>query len=243
MGFISAALISKPNLRYPSLPSSVFCKFGDNFDRDALTPTGGYTLYTEAVTGTGSGAMSENVRRALTTSATIGHDVDDRVTGFGVQFRDISYMEWNIVFAVPQATDTEFFVGLLAMDVGALTALPTTSRHIGVYVDTSVSANLILTSGNGAAQATTSTAAALNTALTYRLNIKITGPDTATVNLFSGGSTVAGWQTQTTAVGGTHSVTSFANGAIMATAPHWFIQTEAAATKALWMYPWTVEVS
>ncbi len=64
----------------PQLPNiSSNAQFAEEFQREALTPTGGYTIYTAA--GDGSVTISQGNVLAIASGATIGNKEDARTSG------------------------------------------------------------------------------------------------------------------------------------------------------------------
>lgn len=231
---------------YASLPprgSGVV--FTDDFARTAITPTGYPTLYTNAETGaSGTSGMSATLNRVtLTTdSSGAGDDQDmytsglriDRnypliFTGMTMPDMQTSAVQIDLPFVMGSAADIEGFIGIHS-GVAALTALPTTARHLGVYWDKSAGNNFMLSSSDGTTQTTVDTTTAFSTA-GFILRINWTGEDAATLTLL----TAAGAASGTAAT-----VTAF-NGASAASHEiHWFVQTETTAAKSLNIYPWRI---
>lgn len=210
----------------------------DQFLRETLTPTDAFLLYTTAVTGTGTATIDAEFNQLkVRSSATIGHDVDTRTSGLNY-FRKPTFidnrsrLELDIIFQGGETTSSEGFVGLLNV-AGAITALPTTVVHLGLFWDVSVTGDdYLLSSANGTTQVTTATGVGL--ASFVRLNISWTGDNAGVLTLFSGSNFDVSEATQT--------VTSLsANdwGAFL----HFFIQSEAASTRTVvieeWRAKWT----
>jgi hypothetical protein len=214
---------------------------GDEFRRSTLNPTNSYALYTTAATGTGTAAISTTVLK-LQASGAAGDDVSVVSTGLAfsrvsrsVQLDSRSLVIMRVIFQTPTTTNTEGFIGLVRTS-SALTALPTTARHLGVYWDRSANANYILTSGNNSAQVTTNTGEAIaNTPL--MLEITWTGDDSATIRLYK--ETALNNEDFSTLIS-THTVTSLANAAASAFEMylHFFIQSESTATTDLDVHQW-----
>lgn len=214
---------------------------GDDFCRESLTPTSAFTFYGKAATGSDTSAFDTTINRVnWITAATAGDDVDVRtaslrferaysslVSGMAslVSGDDTTTLEIYAPFQLGAATNTEGFVGLLG-GVSALTALPTTARHMGIYWDASAQANFRLTSSNATTQVDTDTTIALDTAV-HILHIIWTGEDAATLEMLN----AAG------AVQSTIAVTAFNLTAGTSHQLHWFIQTETGAA-TLRSYPW-----
>lgn len=218
--------------------------FTDDFAREAITPAGFPTLYTNAETGAGgTSALDATVNRVLlTTDANIGDDQDMRTSGLRIERNytslitgmtmpqlQTSQVQIDLPFSITAATDIEGFVGIHG-GVAALTALPTTARHMGVFWNISAGANFTLSASDGTTQTTVATGTAVSTAV-FILRITWTGEDAATLQLY----TAAG------ATSGTGQTVAAFNGAVGASHEiHWFVQTEAAAAKVMRVYPYRV---
>ena len=140
---------------------------------------------------------------------------------------------FDFVFSINtgQASDTEGFVGVMMSDNSALSALPTTAAHMGVFWDRSADTDYFLTSGNGSAQVTTDTGSTVQTSQ-RRLRITWTDLDTAVLELFSGTDLL-------TSVG-TQNITDL--GANELCQIHFFVQTEANVVKGLRVVEWSLKV-
>lgn len=216
--------------------------FGDDFAREGVIPTGWPTIYQNAETGAGgTNALDSGPNRlVLTTDANAGDDQSERTSGLridrdytslitGMNQTPTSQVEIYLPFSITSAADIEGFVGIHS-GVSALTALPTTARHLGVYWDISAGANFMLTSSNGTTQVTVDTTTAVSTSI-FILRITWTGEDAATIALL----TAAG-----AASGTAQTVTAFNGAAGASHEIHWFVQTETTAAKVLRVYPWRV---
>lgn len=218
--------------------------FTDAFSREAITPTGFPTLYTNAETGAaGTSALDTNLNRVtLTTDSTgAGDDQSMRTSGLRIDRNYMSIVtgmpqdmqtdtvDIRLPFNVTSAADIEGFVGIHS-GVAALTVLPTTARHLAVYWDISAGANFMISSSNGTTQVTTNTTIAVDTNV-HILRIIWTGEDAATIQLLTAAGASEGTGQTVTAFNGTsgnsHEI-------------HWFVQTEAAAAKVLRVYPYRV---
>lgn len=222
--------------------------FGDDFARETLTPTGFPTLYTNAETGAaGSSGISGTVNRAtLTTDATgAGDDQDMRTSGLRIDRNyqsvitggmpavlNTSKVDIYLPFALTAATDTEGFIGIHS-GTSALTALPTTARHLGLYWDISAGANYMLSSSDGTTQTTVDTTIAVSTTIRI-LKISWTAEDAATLQLYTLAGATAGTGATVSAFNGTSAVSHEI---------HWFVQTETNAAKGLTVYPWVIQWS
>ena len=217
---------------------------GDFFQREALTPTGFPTIYTEAVTGLGSGAMaSTGASYILTTGAVTGDDVDLRLSGLALarlpqatfgSIRSLTgTIDYYTIFNLQSAVNHEGFVGLMGNSVAALTGLPTTAVHMGVYWDISAQANFRITSANGTTQVDDDSGIPLDTTARC-LHIQWTGANAATIELLD--------VTNFAVISGTSfSVTALNSKAIMF--PHWFVQTETTSARALSVGGWIARLT
>lgn len=155
------------NAVYPIMPNpNILWTFRDTFERETLNPTNAYNLYDVNAVGSGTVTIVNNRTLRLLTEATIGSEVSVRAsgTGFGLGRSGISPngIEVQMNIAPFSTTDVELFFGIVVL-VSAMTGLPTTVRHLGVFVNQSASNNYILSSGNGSAQSTTDSGVALST--------------------------------------------------------------------------------
>ena len=205
-----------------------------------MNPTNAYQVYTLASNdgnGTATIAGSRNLSIDCDSSA-IGDDADVRTTGLAFE-RDATNdnidnrtsLQFDIVFRTDATSDTEGFVGLMLGTDAVLSALPTTAKHFGVFWDRSVSANYFLTSADGTSQTTTDTGVAIVAAL-RSLRIVWSGDNDAVLTLRSAdGTTLNSTQTVT------------ALGASIVATIHFFIQTEAAAAKAVVINEWSAKAT
>ena len=245
MRFISTFNSTNPVNGYGPVTRSPGYIFVENWSREAITPTGWETIYTNAETGAaGTSSINGSINRvSLVTDGTgAGDDQSMRTSGlridrnFPVQLTGMTMLgmqttsvQLDLPFSITAATDTELFIGLHS-GTAALTALPTTARHLGIYCDISAGANFMLTSSNGTTQVTTDTLIPVDTAA-HILRIIWTGEDAATLQLYTAagategtGQTVAAFNLTS---GNSHEI-------------HWFIQTEAAAAKTMVVHPYRV---
>ncbi len=239
---LAGALLPETKRRYPYAPT--FAKdveYGDDFSRSTLTPTGSATLYTVGATGGGTGTIPSSLNyRVLEvlTGATIGDETDVWTSAFAFRrggnpstafmFNNVNSILFETYFQLGQTATTEAFVGLIAAQA-TITAMPTTARHIGIQFDASANANFFTTSSNGTTQVTEDTTQAANTSA-FRMRIRYTGNNAATIELAS----VAG------NVIYTDTVTALGNGDEFPWSPHFFCQTEAGAAKTLYGLSWRV---
>lgn len=218
--------------------------FTDDWNRESITPTGYPTLYTNAETGgSGSSGINSIINRcSLTTDSTgAGDDQDMRTSGLRIDRNYPSTMtgllpdhttstvQIDLPFILGATTDIEGFIGIHS-GVAALTALPTTARHLGVYWDKSAGNNFMLSSSDGTTQTTVDTTTAFSTAL-FNLRIIWTAEDAATLQLYTAAGAASG-------TGAT--VTAFNGSSAASHEIHWFVQTETNAGKSLQIYPWRI---
>lgn len=218
--------------------------FVENFAREAITPTGWPTLYTNAETGAGgTSSIGTTLNRvSLVTDANTGDDQDMRtsglridrnypstVTGMTMPQLQTSAVQVDLPFSTSSALANECFVGIHT-GVSALTALPTTARHLGVYWDISAGANFMLTASDGTTQTTVDTTIAVDTAV-HILRITWTGEDAATLQLYTAAGATEGTGQTVSAFNGSSGVSHEI---------HWFVQTETTAAKTLILYPYRV---
>jgi len=241
MGLTAALTTQKKINVYPEFPTnSINSTFIDNFTREAITPTGAYTLYTSASNdGNGSSGITSGNRLHLTTdTSAAGDDESVRLSGFALQRIPTSTVftstrnayKITIVFSITGALTTEGFIGI-SDQIAALTALPTTARHLGVYWDISAQANWRITSANGTDQVDTDTGEALDTGIN-RLEIEWTGTNAAVIKFFNGADATTASATQT--------VTAFGMGTGEL---HFFIQTETTAARVLHIREYRIDTT
>jgi len=238
--------VRHPLLKYPDFPIRARgYSYGDDMNRESTTPTGCWTMYTNAENGAG-GATALSLTfcgRIMTTDVTAGNDQHDRVSGIrlerayqstitGMRFpaEDVTgTIRTYQPFSVDSAADGEAFIGIHS-GVAQINALPTTARHLGVYWDISAGANYMLTSSNGTTQVTVDTTIPVDTAI-HILRIDWTGEDAATLQLLTAAGATEGTGATVTAFNGTsanaHELT-------------WFVQAEAGGAVVLTYYPWRV---
>lgn len=167
---------------------SIGWAFADIFNRDSLNPTGAYELYTgTAPVGTGTNFLTAYQYVRINASNAINDNYDLYVSGFVPYVADlllaINGFTVDIIFrAAVTYTDKKAFTGVIEAS-GAMTAIPTTESHAGVYADSSVDDNLYLSIGNGTTQQTSDTGVAMDS--TFRgLRIVWNGVDDVTVKLY-----------------------------------------------------------
>jgi len=218
-------------------------RFIEKFNREALTPTGFLTLYTNVGTGTEVTSMVSGRTLQLATGAVAGDDNDCRISGFtftrgtvgsaDAYLADpISSWEINILFFLTGTTLTEGFIGIMYNNIAAITDLPTTAKHMGLFWDASAQANFRLTSANGTTQVNTDSTQALSGG-EFRLRIIWNANTGGSITLFS---PTANFTTQLATV----AVTAFeASAQGQASMLHFFIQTETTAARTLSIDEWS----
>jgi len=212
-------------------------KWVDEGCREAVLPTGGYTVYTAA--GDGSLTMSNSRGFVIASGATSGNDEDLRTSGFAFTrgarsafVNDYNRVELNFVFGTPQFTNMEGFLGIITGVTDAITVLPTTATHMGIYWDDSADANYMLTSANGTDQVTTDTGTAFGNA-DRRLRITWTGAQTGLIEWYS---------TLTGALVASQSVAALQSDSI-SFKMHCFSRAEENVTKTVALRSWSIEFS
>ncbi len=194
------------NLLYSSYPEikglSVGRSFHDEFNRATLNPKGGYSIYTTTVSGEGKSGNYLGTHRSLlllTTGGTIGDYVDVRLEEYWLerqkgpdtqQERNRDRIKLNVLFSAANALGAEGFIGIIFTTNTALTELPTTTPHMGVYYDLSEGPNFILSSSDGTTQSTTDTNVAVTTS-DYSLTINWTGFNEASITFNPGSANQA----------------------------------------------------
>src|SRR3990167_174797 len=210
---------------------------GDTFDRETLTPTGAYTLYTVTSNdGSGTAAIISATRLELVTDlSAAGDDVSVRTSGIYMPritvsdaINQKSMFTLDIVFKLNEITNTEGFIGL-HVGGGALSALPTTAAHMGLFWDASAQANFRFTSAENTTQSNNDTTEALSTSV-YRLRIIWNGKTSNTIELYSGTSPAINTLVS--------SITSTTTPNSENMQLHFFVQTEALEAKTLIIHEW-----
>lgn len=213
--------------------------FRDEFNREALTPTDAYQLYTTNVTGTGTATIILARTMRLAVSATIGHDVDVRTSGFnmsrvlqGIDTR--AQLELDAIFLTlnPQ-TDIEMFIGLIETSA-AITALPTTADHFGIQINQSANANYRFSYGDGAAQTLVDTGVAI-VGVDHKINMKWLSNTEVDMELFDGADQDNSLATDS------HTALTLANASSLQL--HFFMSTEIAGAKSLDIAGWKVQAT
>lgn len=217
--------------------------YGDTFRRTTLNPSNNLQMYSTAIAGAGTVAISNNREVTCTTGTTIGNDAGffPSELGYTNSYRGPAYdnlrFQFDLTFSISTVASMEFFVGIIT--VADLTALPTTTRHIGAFLDSSVSGNVILSSADGTTQSTTDSGDAAQTNDNYRLRILWDGDEVGSVSLFGGGDA----STLNTQLGSTHDVTSLLGSEVVfALIPYFFVQTETTLGRILVAHSWKVDV-
>jgi len=233
---LKAAFVNEDvtNLQYPHLPNiRKGWSWMDEFMREALLPANGYTFYTVAVNGAGTGVVNVGRQLLMTTAATATNDVDVRVSGVTIQRTpdDLTTQDQRttvtmlVRFIVGTATSVEGFIGLEDLQA-QLSAIPTTVRHLGLFWNISADANFFFTSANGTDQVTADTGVAV-AAAAFTLRIIWTGNDAATIELLDSNQAVLA----------TEVVTAIAMAGETMT-PHFFVETETSAARTLTVNGW-----
>jgi len=220
----------------------------DIFSRTNMNEADTYPLYTLDVDGTGAVTIATTGGRgiSITTGADLNSRANVRTTGLTLsraesyqQVSRRSTLELDFVFTISAAgaDNTEFFIGVQVLTMAALTVIPTTSRHFGVFVNQSASNLLVMTSGNGSAQSTTnSTSDSTDAIRFYRLNARWTGNDSVVLTMFETASLTDLTETET----GSHTVTDFYNGENVSrnAMVHFLIENETAENAGMVIHSW-----
>ena len=209
--------------------------FSDFFNRETLNTTNAYALYTSAGTGTEVVSIQNNNALRLTTGVVTGDDVDIRTSGMSFLrsgfLNSKSQIVLEVVFVLAgTVASQEEFIGLLLDAGAAITALPTTARHMGIYFDKSAGATFILSSADGTTQSTTDSLVTAVADTYYRIRITWTGINSATVELYTG--------TDLKTLSATHTVTALDTNTNRAYGLHFFINSESITTPSLDIYEW-----
>src|SRR5579872_5503453 len=205
----------------------------EQFDRNLLNPSGFPAYYTTGGVGSPTVVIGNNSRLQIQTSGTQNDNAacvmnQLSFSRFAEYVDNRSMVTMDIIFSFGDITLEQSFFGLVLNNASVLTALPTTAVHVGLYRDTSVSNNMILSSGNGSAQATTSTLKAPVINTNYRLNIVWTGNNNAVVSLYDTSPYTSLLKSQTVTDFGT--LTSISNFNL-----HFFNQTLTGAGKGIFI--------
>lgn len=230
---------------YPSVGSvKQFIVLSDEFNRETMNPTNAIALYTQANNqGTGAATVVNLAQLQIATTGLANDDNTVRTSGLAfTRTSDLdnrTNLTFSSTFAVSAATSIAFFVGLVQQGT-ALTGLPTTVRHLGCYVDTSVSNNIKLSSANGTTQVTTDTTLAVSSSVAYKLTIVWNGDDSATITLYS--FTVSS-QTITYTLISTQTVSSFCNGSafFVGNEIHFYCKTLTGSTRSISIREWNMQ--
>lgn len=221
--------------------------FFETFARESLQPSGWPLYFTFAETGAGGAPAVDTAlnRLTLTTDVNAGDDQSARLSSFRIERAYTSLItgmpdygtlttqvELHLPFAVTGAADGEAFIGIHSGSA-ALTALPTTARHLGIYWDISAGANYMLTSSDGTTQTTVDTTIPVDTSI-HILRILWTGENVATLTLLTAAGAAQGTAKNVTAFNGTSGVFHEV---------HFFIQAEAGGAKVLQVYPFMIKWS
>lgn len=242
---ISSATFRQPIIKYPQIPfRAQGYSFGDDFAREAITPTDWPLLYKKTAVGTDAAAMSTTINRLeIVTGANAADNCDiatsglrlDRIYASGysgmpdLEGDGATTLTLLIPFVCSSGADNEGFVGIVG-NSSALAAPPTTARHMGVYWDRSANTDFLITSADGTTQSTTDTNDTVDTQR-HILRITWTGADTAVIDLLTGAGAL-GTATSTQAVAALNGASE------VSYEMHWFVETETTAAKQLNAYGW-----
>lgn len=225
---------------YPDVPIvSSGWRFLDEWARASVNATGVMTQYTSGGTGAGSVPIAGADRVEPITGSTLNDDIHLTYIGTGWQRDARGFVVFNTrnqltheqIVSLVSTTDQEVFVGMSV--VSAISSLPTTGIHLGMFQDTASSSNWILSSGNGSAQSTTDSGVAGSTSA-VRLKTTWTGSDSATIELFTGAALDT--------LSATHTVTSI-NGTGATQFSQVWVKTLAAASKQIRYWQWSMAVA
>lgn len=183
----SAGAYSYPDLNQCKQYSQIL----EEFSRESLNPTNFPQIYTATAASSGTANIVNGGFLRMATAATLNDYESLRTSGLtfartpswnALDLRSVINMD--ILFRISgPLTSIQMFIGLLDT-AAAVTALPTTARHMGMYIDTSVNGNWFLSSANGSTQSATDTGIAFD-ANSRRLNINWTGTDAATITQYT----------------------------------------------------------
>ena len=176
---------------YPTLPNQQRNRsFVDTYNRQTVNPTNAVALYTTSLVGSGTATIASSASLHLTTDANLGDLVNVSLDEFPIALQDIfsdenrNIYEINVVFDTSGTnTSIESFIGL--SDATSLTGIPTTARHIGIFVNKSASNNWILTGANASTQVTQDTGEVAD-GTDIRLQIIRTGLDDVIIRAWTG---------------------------------------------------------
>jgi len=159
---------------YPSLQQlQPLMRIGDRFNRLTLNPSGEVVYYISATSDGSTAILSGGELRCRANSGTntyasaalteLNFD-NGRLLGsvLAGNFPKLTQTELNFIFR-RTGTNAEGFLGM-HVSASALTAVPTTASHFGLWWDKSASDNYFFTSAVGAAQTSTDTTIAFDTA-------------------------------------------------------------------------------
>ncbi|MDE1767424.1 MAG: hypothetical protein KGI27_14295 [Thaumarchaeota archaeon] len=210
----------------------------DDFSRQTLSPTNAIPAYTVGVVGSGTGTATggnHGTCLLLTTSTATNDCVSAQVSANRFkrtsQYIDLrSNIALDVIFDCGEnnvVTNYSFFIGLVAT-ANALTAVPTTARHMGIYGTSG--GNFFLSSSDGTTQTTTDTGVAVDQNVLRRLNISWTGTNSAVISLYSGSTYSTLVKSQT--------ATSLSSDNLYEL--FFFVLTNTTAAKDLEVYEWRV---
>lgn len=225
---------------YPDMPLfSIGWTFGDKFQRGALNPTGALALYASSTNGSSAVSILNLSNLRLATGATINSDCDVRMNGLGIG-REPLALGAGITHTIRQRFNLsgvltiQCFVGMeTTLTDSALTALPTTQRHIGIVLDTGVNGNWHISSGNGTDQVLTDTGV-LATTGQWVVQLTYDGNNSCLLELFLEDATVASFSSRIDDIG---------SSSVRTYLLHWFLENLAAANRTLDGSQWVDVIS
>lgn len=231
---------------YPAIGSiKQFVIFSDEFNRETLNPTNIGVLYTQANNqGTGTTTMTGS-QANITTTGTTNDDTTLRTSGLVItRTSDLdsrTQIIMNCTFSIASAANEQFFIGIVRQ-ITQLTGLPTTTRHLGCYLDTSVSNNIILSSSNGTTQSTTDSGLAISVTPVYKLQIIWNGDDSAVITLYQAATGSTSGNLIFTSVS-SQTVTSISNGStfFLGNELNFYIKTLTSSAKTLTIREFNVQ--
>lgn len=236
-------------IAYPSIQQiRQFIILRDDFTREVLNPASTLALYTTTNgQGTGTSSILSGLQNQIQTTAVSGDNTDCRASAVGfVRSNSVdnnrSQLTFDFIWLDNETTARKIFIGIGGVSFGlGMTALPTTTRHLGLYLDTAVSNNYKLSSADGTTQTTTDTGIAVQSTTNNRLQILWNGDDSATINYFT--TTTAGTTILPQTLVKSQTVSSFSAGSIAAYNARCFIITSAASAKNIFWRGWQVQAT
>lgn len=230
---------SKSGMTFPSISQGTI--WYEAWLRTTLNPAAYPALYVNtAGAGTGTSSILSTGQLQILNSGALNDNTTLVAQEVGLKrntrnpvFDNRSTLQIEISFYVNSASQIQTFVGILQSNT-AITALPTTAKHMGVYLDTGVSNNFKLSSADGTTQTTTDTGIAVAANTLYRISIIWTGGDSATLNFYTGNNppTTLAKSVNVTALlsdGGVSPFPYFAQ---------WFVKNLVASAKGIFIVEW-----